>query len=164
MSEQLFQRVNKFLGRENVQFQSLMGTIEELLKVGERQKNEYITLSQSIAEDDSIIEQLQVEMKFKNETIDKMDAHLVRNGKEIITKENERAELELQLQQANEEIKQYKLQETLLLERLKKVDSRFKKYMDMAEDNLKMAQKVAQLEGELEGYRNRLEQRSVVTN
>jgi hypothetical protein len=77
----------------------------EAAELIEKQKNEYITLSQSIEEDDAIISQLQ------------------------------------------QEIKQYQLQEKLLLERLKKVGSKssFMKYMDMTEENLRLAQENDQL-------------------
>jgi predicted RNase H-like nuclease (RuvC/YqgF family) len=79
--------------------------IKWLIDTVEHQENEYITLSQSISEDDGIIEQLQ------------------------------------------EELKQYKLQEALLLGRIKKIEqcSRFKNYLKTVEENLKIYQELAEL-------------------
>jgi hypothetical protein len=79
--------------------------IKWLIDSYEQQQNEYITLSQSIGEDDGIIEQLQ------------------------------------------EELKQYKLQEALLLGRIKKIEqcSRFKSYLKIEEENLKMFKELAEL-------------------
>ncbi|CRK80336.1 hypothetical protein [Neobacillus massiliamazoniensis] len=57
-----------------------------------------------------------------------------------------------------EMVEQYKLQETILLERLKKQtlqikemkqNSRLTRFYEMAEENLKMAQELAQLKGEV---------------
>lgn len=109
-SEGLIAKVNKALGTD-VKYKKVFDTVEDLLAVIEKQQNEYITLSQSISEDDAIIEQLQEEIKF------------------------------------------YKLQETLLLERLKKIEknSRYLKFMKMAEENLSLAQEVALLKGEISG-------------
>jgi uncharacterized protein (DUF3084 family) len=57
-------------------------------------------------------------------------------------------EMDAIISQQQEEIEQYELQETLLLERLKKIEknSRYLGFMEMAEENLKMAQEVAKLE------------------
>src|SRR5579875_1594749 len=57
----LFVRVNKFLGKD-VKFLSIFETIEELLKVGEQERQKYATLSESIAESDIIINRLQEEI------------------------------------------------------------------------------------------------------
>lgn len=65
-----------------------------------------------------------------------------------------------------ETIEQYQLNEIVLLEKLKKQtlelkemkrNGRLNRFFSMAEENLKMAQKVAELEGELIGYRNQAE-------
>jgi mannose/fructose/N-acetylgalactosamine-specific phosphotransferase system component IIB len=73
--------------------------------------------------------------------------------------QNEFISLNQSIEEMSTTIYQYQLQETLLLERLKKAEenSRFQKYMSMAKENLKMAQKIAELEGELHGYRNQAE-------
>jgi predicted nucleic acid-binding Zn-ribbon protein len=80
--------------------------------------------------------------------------------------QNEYISLNQSVEEMDATIGQYQLQETLLLERLKKQtleikamkqNSRLTRFYDMAEENLKMAQKVAELEGELNGYRNQAE-------
>lgn len=92
------------------QFQEFKKTMEwvkqfpvEAAELIEKQKQEYITLSQSIEEDDAMIQQLQ------------------------------------------DEIKLLKLHETILLERVKKAESkiRFHKYMEVEQQNLAMAQEIA---------------------
>ncbi|MDF2792207.1 MAG: hypothetical protein K0S80_5309 [Neobacillus sp.] len=101
----ILEKVNKVL-RKDYKNKSFLKTIEALVDHIEKVDREFISVSQSVDEDDAIISSLQEELRFKNEVIDKMESHLVRNGKEIITKENERAELEFQLQQANKRIKE----------------------------------------------------------
>lgn len=110
------QEIKKQVERAGESVRLLPSEIKWLIQTVEQQEQEYITLAQSIAEDDAIIEQLQEEMKL------------------------------------------YKLQETLLLERLKKQtlqikemkqNSRLMKFMEMAEENLALAQEVARLKGEI---------------
>jgi predicted RNase H-like nuclease (RuvC/YqgF family) len=97
-SEELIARVNKALGT-NVMYKKVFDTVEDLLTVVEKQQNEYITLSQSIAEDDAIIEQLQEEVEEHCETKGLL-------GRQVFSLTTRVDELIKQTQQANERIKE----------------------------------------------------------
>jgi septal ring factor EnvC (AmiA/AmiB activator) len=62
-------------------------------------------------------------------------------------------EMDVIISQQQEEIKQYKLQEELLLARIKKIEknSRYLKFMEMAEENLSLATELAMLKGGMSG-------------
>jgi hypothetical protein len=100
--DDLLIKVNRIM-RKDYTHKSLLQTIEDLVKKVEQQEWEYITLSQSIEEDDAVIGQLQ------------------------------------------DEVKLLKLHESLLLERVKKAESksRFHKYMELEQENLALAQEIA---------------------
>jgi len=114
----LLERVNKFLDK-NVEFSTLMDTIEALVTLGEKLVKENGAMAEKHAEKDIALKELM----------------------EIM--EGQRNEIEL-----------YKLQESMLLERLKKQtleikemknDRRLTRFYAMAEENLKLAEENSRL-------------------
>jgi predicted RNase H-like nuclease (RuvC/YqgF family) len=137
-------RVIKLVMRNPVQLWPTWEEIEWLIETVEKQQNEYNALYSSIDEMDVIISQQQEEIERLNKMRTVIDY----------------VDLCKQLQQVNEEINQYKLQEELLLERLKKQtlqmkemkrNSRLIKFYEMAEENLSLATELAMLKGGMSG-------------
>jgi hypothetical protein len=69
----LFERVNHFLGRDNNQFQSFVGIIEDLLKLGEEYKQENELMAEKHAEKDIAFVQLKISLDQAHERIKELE-------------------------------------------------------------------------------------------
>jgi hypothetical protein len=69
----LFERVNHFLGRDNNQFQSFVGIIEELLKLGEEYKQENELMAEKHAEKDIAFVELKIALDKGRERIKELE-------------------------------------------------------------------------------------------
>lgn len=94
--------------------------------------------------------------KYKSylDTIEDLTNLVERQNQEYATLNESIGEADVMIAELKEEVKQYKLQESILLERLQKQtlqmkemkqNSRLQRFYDMAEENLRMAQEIARL-------------------
>lgn len=143
----LLERVNKVLGKDYT-YKTHYKTIEDLCTKIEQQRSRIRVEGQMLNDCQIRLDALEnwAMPALKDELL-KAHEQIKRQQQEYATLSESIGEADVMIQELQEEVMQYKLQESLLLERLKKAEqhSRFLKFMAMAEENLKLAEENARL-------------------